>query len=250
MERNHTWWQEFRASKFNALIGTFADQALVLKVILYKCGCIYSFAFTAWAFFRIGSILVAFITSPLTFSFPPMNSLCAFALPLTSLPKSSSESDRVTVFQKSQPLICAERQLLATFQECSSQQNGNAPVGFSPRPLPTSPLFFRSICQLSVSPALFFNVKANTAFPCLIASFRSASDAWRAALMASKASDEGKLSIGRINDLFGKTLGTFGTFLQRHGVVEFVKIDLQGSPSESDFGHCQCAARKIGGGDG
>jgi hypothetical protein len=38
-----------------------------------------------WAFFRIGSILVAFMTSPLTFSFPLMYSFCAFALPEMSL---------------------------------------------------------------------------------------------------------------------------------------------------------------------
>ena len=56
---------------------------------------IYSFAFV-WAFLRIGSIFVAFITSPLTFSFPDMNSRCAFALPLTSFPKSSSDSVSVT----------------------------------------------------------------------------------------------------------------------------------------------------------
>ena len=48
------------------------------------------------AFFRMGSILVAFMTSPLTLSFPDMNSRCALALPETSLPKSSSESERVT----------------------------------------------------------------------------------------------------------------------------------------------------------
>lgn len=65
------------------------------------------------------------------------------------------------------------------------------PVGLSPRPFPTSPLFLRSICQLSVSPALFFNVKAKTACPCLTASLRSASDAVRASLIASKASEEG-----------------------------------------------------------
>lgn len=68
------------------------------------------------------------------------------------------------------------------------------PVGFSPSPLPTVPLFFRSMCQLSVSPAAFFSVKAKTAFPCLIASFLSASLAERASLMASKAAEEGYLS--------------------------------------------------------
>ena len=50
------------------------------------------------AFLRMGSILVAFIMSPLILSLPPMNSRCAFALPATSLPKSSSERERVTSF--------------------------------------------------------------------------------------------------------------------------------------------------------
>ena len=56
----------------------------------------YSFAFVC-AFFRIGSILVAFITSPLIFSFPLMNNFCAFALPEISLPKSSSLRMSVTM---------------------------------------------------------------------------------------------------------------------------------------------------------
>ena len=60
---------------------------------------IYSFALAPCAFLRIGSIFVAFITSPLTFNFPAMNSRCAFALPATSLPKSSSERDRVTAYE-------------------------------------------------------------------------------------------------------------------------------------------------------
>lgn len=50
------------------------------------------------------------------------------------------------------------------------------------------------MCQLSVSPAAFLRLKAKTALPCLIASLRSASLAWRALLMASKAADEGNLS--------------------------------------------------------
>ena len=59
----------------------------------------YNFALV-WAFFSTGSIFVAFITSPLTFNFPDMNSLCACVLPPTSLPKSSSDNDRVTVSKK------------------------------------------------------------------------------------------------------------------------------------------------------
>lgn len=49
-----------------------------------------------WAFFITGSILVAFITSPLIFNLPDMNSFCALALPETRFAKSLSESSRVT----------------------------------------------------------------------------------------------------------------------------------------------------------
>src|SRR3569833_1277920 len=48
------------------------------------------------AFLRIGSNLVAFITSPLILSLPDMKSLWALPLPVTRLPKSSSDSIRVT----------------------------------------------------------------------------------------------------------------------------------------------------------
>lgn len=91
------------------------------------------------------------------------------------------------------------------------------PVGLSPRPFPTSPLFLRSICQLSVSPALFFNVKANTAFPCLTASLRSASEAVRASFITSKASEEGNASTvcQRLSGLArGGKVGV--TVLERH----------------------------------
>jgi len=74
---------------------------------------------------------------------------------------------------------------------------GQVPVGFSPSPFPTSPLFLRSMCQLSVSPALFFNVNANTAFACLMASLRSASEDLRVSLIVSKAAEEGKASFLR-----------------------------------------------------
>jgi len=56
----------------------------------------HSLAFVC-AFFRIGSILVAFMTLPVIFSLPLMNSFCAFALPEMSFAKSTSESLRVTV---------------------------------------------------------------------------------------------------------------------------------------------------------
>lgn len=49
-----------------------------------------------WAFFRMGSILVAFITSPLTLSFPDMNRRWALALPAMRLAKSVSDRERVT----------------------------------------------------------------------------------------------------------------------------------------------------------
>ena len=66
------------------------------------------------------------------------------------------------------------------------------PLGASP--LPTSPFSFRSICQLSVFPSLFFSVNAKTALPFFTASFRSASSDWRELLMASKAAEEGNES--------------------------------------------------------
>ena len=127
---------------------------------------IYNFALVC-AFLRIGSIFVAFMTSPLTLSFPLMNSFCAFALPATRFPKSPSLSDSVTV----------------------------AFLGGAP--LPTVPLSFRSMYHDSVAPAPFFSVKANTAPPFAIASFRPASSAFRDCAIASKAADEGKASAVR-----------------------------------------------------
>ncbi len=74
------------------------------------------------------------------------------------------------------------------------------PVGLVPSPLPTLPASLRSMCQLSVSPALFFRVKAKMAFPCLMASARSASLAFRDSLMTSKAAEAGKASVGGTTD--------------------------------------------------
>lgn len=62
----------------------------------YHSQGIYSLALP-WAFFMMGSIFVAFMMLPLILSLPPMNSLCALALPETSEAKSSSDSERVTV---------------------------------------------------------------------------------------------------------------------------------------------------------
>ena len=56
---------------------------------------IYNFGLVC-AFFNIGSIFVAFMMSPLIFSFPDMNNRCAWVLPLAIFPKSSSDSDRKT----------------------------------------------------------------------------------------------------------------------------------------------------------
>lgn len=71
----------------------------------------------------------------------------------------------------------------------------DVPVGLSPSPLLTTPSFFRSMCQLSVSPALFLRVKAKTDCPILMAFLRSASSDWRDALMASKASEAGNAAV-------------------------------------------------------
>lgn len=69
------------------------------------------------------------------------------------------------------------------------------PFALAGRPFRTAPLSFKSMCQLSVSPALFFRVNAKMALPFLIASLRSASEDWRASLMASKASEDGKEAV-------------------------------------------------------
>ena len=115
-------------------------------------------------FLKIGSIFVAFITSPLTLSFPLINSLCAFALPLASPAKSLSDRINVTA--------------------------GSLPSGARPRP--TVPLSFRSICQDSSLPS-FFSVKPKIAPPFLRASERSAGEE-RAREISSKAAEEGKSS--------------------------------------------------------
>lgn len=116
------------------------------------------------AFLRIGSILVAFMTSPLTFSFPLMKSFCAFAFPVTSLPKLSSLSDNVTE------------------------------AFFGGAPLPTAPVSFKSTYHDSVAPEAFLSSKAKIALPCLMAAWRPASSFLSDEAMASKAADEGKAS--------------------------------------------------------
>ena len=64
-------------------------------------------------------------------------------------------------------------------------------------PVATLPDSLSSMCQLSVSPALFLRVKAKTALPCLMASLRSSGLESRAEAMASKATEEGNLSVAR-----------------------------------------------------
>jgi hypothetical protein len=58
---------------------------------------LYNLALMAWAFFRIGSIFVAFIMFPLILSFPAMKRRWALALPVTREAKSESDRRRVTV---------------------------------------------------------------------------------------------------------------------------------------------------------
>lgn len=86
-----------------------------------------------------------------------------------------------------------QRQNLGGTTKKSRRGEGSLPVGFSPRPLETLPSFLRSRFQLSVSPAGFLRVKAKTAPPCLMASWRSESLA-RAWLIWSKAAEAGNLA--------------------------------------------------------
>jgi hypothetical protein len=116
----------------------------------------------------MGSIFVAFMTSPLTFNLPLINSFCALALPATNCPKSLSLSTSVT----------------AAF----------LPSGASP--LPTVPVSFKSMYHESVSPEVFLSVKAKIAPPFLMASLRSASEAEREREISSKAAEAGKDSEG------------------------------------------------------
>lgn len=67
-------------------------------------------------------------------------------------------------------------------------------MGLAPVPVATLPDSLRSMCQLSVSPALFLRVKAKTALACLMASLRTSSLV-SASEMASKAAEEGNLSV-------------------------------------------------------
>jgi hypothetical protein len=117
---------------------------------------------------------------------------CAFAFPETSLPKFSSESDRVTIRSLQNALkIC---------ENSAAPCMAILPFAFLPSgasPFATSPFSFKSICQLSVAPEAFFSVNAKMALPFLIASLRSASFDFSDSLMRSKACDDGKASTRR-----------------------------------------------------
>lgn len=127
----------------------------------YNLACVFAFLST-------GSSFVAFMTSPLTFNLPPMNSFWAFALPATRSPKSLSLSTSVVV----------------------------AFLGGAP--LPTVPVSLRSIHHDSVSLALFLSSKPKMVPTFLMASARSEGDDAREALMASKATEEGKASVNGV----------------------------------------------------
>ena len=95
------------------------------------------------------------------------------------------------------------REWLKTLPDSRYQKNKvDAPVGLSPRPFVTSPLVLRSMFQLSVSPALFFRVKAKTALPCLIAFFRSVSSEVRALLITLKASEAGNAAASLVSKVW------------------------------------------------
>jgi hypothetical protein len=86
-------------------------------------------------------------------------------------------------------------------------------VGLSPSPFSTVPRLLRSTFQLSVSPALFFKVKAKVAFACFMAFLRSASSELRAVLMTSKASEAGNEAARRVSQGRGegRRRGTYGS---------------------------------------
>jgi hypothetical protein len=90
------------------------------------------------------------------------------------------------------------------------------PFALAGRPFRTSPLSFKSMCQLSVSPALFFSVNANMALPFLMASLRSVSEDWRASLMASNASEDGKEAVQESVCCLQCAVSAECTVLERH----------------------------------
>lgn len=59
-------------------------------------------------------------------------------------------------------------------------------------PLPTVPVFLRSMCQADSWPEAFLRTKEKMALPFFMASLRSLSEDWREEFIASKAAEEGK----------------------------------------------------------
>ena len=93
-----------------------------------------------------------------------MNSCCAFVLPSTNFPKSTSLSISVT--------------------------SAFLPAGTSPDR--TSPVSFKSMCHVFCAWEAFLSVKAKMEPAALMAAVRSESEEERAAEMVSKAVEEGK----------------------------------------------------------
>ena len=110
------------------------------------------------------SAFAAFMTFPLTFRFPLMNSFWAFALPSTNFWKFSSDKASVT------SLFSALSGLL---------------------PFPTLPSVLRSSHHDSSAPSAFLRVKVKVALACLMACWRVASLP-RESAMVSKMEEAGK----------------------------------------------------------
>lgn len=70
------------------------------------------------------------------------------------------------------------------------------PLGFSPMPLPTRPVDFRSTCQLSVTPEFPLMVKAKIPLPFLMASLTSSGFSDSCSLITSNSCDAGIFSVG------------------------------------------------------
>lgn len=145
------------------------------------------------------------MTSPVIFSLPAMNNRCAWVLPLVSLPKSSSDNERVTIIlhqygplENTTEAAMIERCVAWLEDRLIGRQSArirSSPSAFSGFPLMTSPFSLRSMYQLSVSPFVFFRLNAKIALPFFTASLRSASSDLRELLMASNASEDGKASM-------------------------------------------------------
>lgn len=167
------------------------------KSCRHRRPAVYSLALV-WAFFMMGSILVAFMMSPLILSLPDMKSFWALALPATRSAKSASESCRVTGRLSA---FCAcvafsPLQIGVAARMNAASEGADEPLGLVPRPLPTLPVSLRSMCHDSVSPPAFLRVKAKVALAWEMASLRSSSLELSVSLMTSKAAEAGNLSAG------------------------------------------------------